>query len=31
MVDVAALSTTTSRVQPAARLVCGADPRPAAA
>src|SRR3954469_15277473 len=31
MLDVAALSTTTSRVQPAARLVCGADPRPAAA
>ena len=31
MVDVAAPSTTTSRVQPAARPVCGADPHPAAA
>src|SRR3954463_15858766 len=31
MVDLAAPSTTTSRVQPAARPVCGADPHPAAA
>src|SRR4051794_8920944 len=31
MVDVAAPSTTTSPVQPAARLICGADPHPAAA
>src|SRR4051794_3112385 len=31
MVDLAAPSTTTSRVQPAARLICGADPHPAAA
>src|SRR3954451_23774492 len=30
MVDVAAPSTTTSPVQPAARLVLGADPHPAA-
>src|SRR4051794_23796823 len=31
MVDVAAPSTTTSPVQPAARLILGADPHPAAA
>ncbi len=30
MVDVAAPSTTTSPVQPAARLIRGADPHPTA-